>query len=333
MPAARQTTSFGVTPPRPYSLALTVERLVRFDQVLDRFEDGVYRRLLWVAGAGLLVSVRQEGPPSRAELEVRLAGRQARSPAARLAAERLVGRALGADSGVRAFYRACGEDPVLGSSIRANRGLRVAGGSSVFETLLTAVFAQQVNLAFAYSIRKELCLALGRRARFDGESYLAFPTPASVAGLSHEELRAFRLTNAKARALHEISQAFHTGELSESQLEALPDEEVIDRLTALRGVGRWTAEVTLMRGLARPDAFPAGDLAVVKHFAQQLLGRESAASEQEMREFSERWKPHRALALVYAYAEMARRSKVEPPPKRKRRAAPTKRSGRRGTKA
>lgn len=321
MSAARQTrpsASFRLTPPRPYSLPLTVERLVRFTEVVDRFEEGVYRRLLWVGGAGLLVSVRQLGPPSRAELCVRLDGRQARSPAAKRAALRLVDRALGAQSEVRAFYRACADDPLLRASIRASRGMRVAGSGSVFETMLTAVLAQQVNLTFAYSIRQELALALGRRARFDGESYVAFPTAASVARLTHEELRGFRLSNAKARALHAIAEAFRSRELRETELETLSDEEVIDRLTALPGVGRWTAEITLMRGLGRPDAFPAGDLAVVKYLAQQLLGRDEAASEGEMREFSKRWSPHRALALVYAYAEMQKRGEQASAARRRR---------------
>ncbi len=308
-PSARPSTRFRLTPPRPYSLSLTVERLVRFSEVVDRFEDGIYRRLLWLGGAGLLVSVQQHGSASRAELEIHLEGRQARTAAAKLAALRLVGRTLGADSDVREFYRAQRDDPLLQASIRANRGLRVAGFGSSFEAMLTAVFAQQVNLTFAYSIRQELALALGRRARFHGESYTAFPTPASVARLSHDELRAFRLSNAKARALHAIATAFRSGELSESQLEQLPDEQVIDRLIALHGVGRWTAEVTLMRGLGRVDAFPAGDLGVVKYLAQELLGRADVATEKEMREFSERWRPHRALALVYAYAEMASRAK------------------------
>jgi DNA-3-methyladenine glycosylase II len=89
---------------------------------------------------------------------------------------------------------------------------------------------------------------------------------------------------------------------------------VVDRLIALHGVGRWTAEVTLMRGLARPDAFPAGDLAVVKYLAKELLGRAEVATEDEMREFSERWSPHRALALVYAYAEMQTRQKAKAAP-------------------
>ena len=69
------------------------------------------------------------------------------------------------------------------------------------------------------------------------------------------------------------------------------------------------AEVVLMRGLARTDVFPAADLGVVKYLAIELLGRAEVASESEMRAFAEAWRPHRSLALVYAYAEMAERSR------------------------
>jgi 3-methyladenine DNA glycosylase/8-oxoguanine DNA glycosylase len=80
----------------------------------------------------------------------------------------------------------------------------------------------------------------------------------------------------------------------------------VERLTALRGIGRWTAETVLIRGLGRLDAFPAADLGIVKYLAQGLLGRRSPASEAQMRAFAERWRPYRAVALVYAYAELGR---------------------------
>jgi 3-methyladenine DNA glycosylase/8-oxoguanine DNA glycosylase len=82
---------------------------------------------------------------------------------------------------------------------------------------------------------------------------------------------------------------------------------VIERLTAFRGIGRWTADTVLLRGLARRDAFPAGDLGVVKYLAQGLLGRRAPASESQMRAFAERWRPYRSYALVYAYAELSYR--------------------------
>ena len=87
-------------------------------------------------------------------------------------------------------------------------------------------------------------------------------------------------------------------------LEQVSDADVVERLTKIRGVGLWTAEVALLRGLGRPDAFPAGDLSIVKHLAigLGLLGRDTPATEKEMRDLSESWRPHRSLALIYLYA-------------------------------
>ena len=207
------------------------------------------------------------------------------------------------------FYRAHRSDPVLGAPIRAFRGLRIAGVPSLWEALVTAVLAQQVNLKFAYDIRRELCLAYGRRARFSGETYVAFPAPEPLAAESLPRLRRFRLSRSKAVAIREIGRAFAGGALSEEILGPLTDEDAIERLTALRGVGRWTAEIGLLRGLGRTDIFPAGDLGVVKYLAHGLLGHAttSKAKEEDMRRFAERWAPHRGLALVYGYAELNRR--------------------------
>ncbi len=159
------TVHFTLTPKRPYSLGLTAERYARFPEAVDRFDGGVYRRLLPI-GRGVLCAIGQTGPPSRARLAIRLDGRLADSEPARAAALRIAAVALGARCPVAAFYRAHGDDPVLGGPIRAFRGLRVAGLPSLWEALVTAVLAQQVNLMFAYDIRRELALRYGSRARF-----------------------------------------------------------------------------------------------------------------------------------------------------------------------
>jgi DNA-3-methyladenine glycosylase II len=120
-------------------------------------------------------------------------------------------------------------------------------------------------------------------------------------------MRRFRLTRTKAAALVGLGEAFASGAFREEELAELPDDEIVERLVGLRGIGRWSAEIALLRGLARPDAFPAGDLGVVKYVARGLLGREEKASEAEMRAFAEAWRPWRGLALTYCYAELARR--------------------------
>lgn len=300
--------SFTVTPPPPYSLALSAERFGRFEDAVDRFDGRRYARLLVADGAPLLVRVEQEGAPGRARLRVALSGKKADDAAARRAAQQHLERALGTDHDLRPFYRAFDDDPVIGGSLQAARGMRISGFSDAFETLVTAILTQQVNLTFAFSIRAELARAFGRRARIDGESWIAFPTPQRLARETPASLRRFRLSRAKAETIHRVATAFARSELTDDALRALPDDEVIARLVAWKGIGRWTAETVLMRGLGRLDAFPAADLGVVKYLAQGLLGRRAPATESQMRAFAERWRPWRAVALVYAYAEMRRRS-------------------------
>ena len=301
------TVRLSFTPRRPYSLALTAERYRRFPEIVDRFDGEAYRRLLPVGAGGVLLSVRQAGSPDRAVLDVELSGRAARSPRAALAARRIVEVALGAAVPVRPFYRAFSGDGILGAAIRDFRGLRGAGVPSLWEGLVTAILAQQVNLLFAYDIRRELAETFGARARFGGETYFAFPEPAALAGETPKRLRRFRLSDAKARAILGLAEAFAAGALSEEEVALLEDEIAIERLTAFRGIGRWTAEIGLLRGLGRSDIFPAGDLGVVKYLALGLLGRREKAKEDAMRRYAARWRPWRSLALIYGYAELNRR--------------------------
>jgi DNA-3-methyladenine glycosylase II len=237
---------------------------------------------------------------------------------------RILERALGARSDIRGFERRFSADRLLGPAIRRFRGLRVAGAPSVWEALVGAVLAQQINLAFAASIRRELVLAFGRRARVEtgsapgppsprpspggrGGVWYDFPTPARIASAGARGLKGFRLSRAKRDTLLRLARAFEDGRLDEAKLEEMTDEEVVERLTSIRGVGLWTAEVALLRGLARPDAFPAGDLSIVKYLAVGLLGRTARATEREMRELSESWRPYRSLVLIYLYAALAER--------------------------
>jgi DNA-3-methyladenine glycosylase II len=304
--ATTRDSAFTIVPLRPYSLQLTASRFRRFPEVVDRFDGATYRRLLIVDDRPQLLTVTQNGSPIQATLQIRITGERSGSDSVRGLARQAVERGLGVASDVRPFYRALKNDPILGSSIRLFRGLRIAGWPDVWEALASTVLCQQVNLAFAYGIRQELATSLGFHARFSGESFYAFPTPRRIADAGADRLRQFRLSQAKAETLVRLADAFNQGELSDTALAKLPDDAVIERLTAIKGIGIWTAETVLLRGLGRIDAFPAGDLGVVKYLAQGLLRRPEPATEKEMRRYAETWKPYRGLALVYAYAELQR---------------------------
>jgi len=295
---------FALVPARPYSLALTAERFARFPDAVDLFDGEEYRRLLPIRPAALM-SVRQEESPTRAVLRVSLEGPGARLPEARAAAEDVLSRSVGAFTDIAAFERRFRQDALLGPAIRRFRGLRVAGAPSLWEALVLAVLAQQINLSFAASIRHELVVAFGRRARIGRRQYFDFPTPARIAQAGARGLNGFRLSKSKRDTILRLARGFVSGRLDEALLSQMPDDEVVERLTRIRGVGTWTAEVALLRGLTRPDAFPAGDLSIVKYLAVGLLGHEAPSTEKAMRALSESWRPYRSFALVYMYAQLA----------------------------
>ena len=304
------TLTFELLPQAPYSFDLTVARFMRFtSENVDLVAGKQYRRLL-VAGRQLaLATVTDVGTPAKPRLTVEL-----HSPS-RVALKQAEFHAqlrhiLCTDFDIRPFYRLGRQDEMLASLVKRFRGLRITSSPTLFEALVMAVLSQQVNLTFAYSIKKELVEAFGRKWRCKGHIYYAFPEPARFAGQSVEAMRGFRLSHAKAGTLIRLGEAFASRALRQSEIAQLPDEAAIDALIQLKGIGRWSAETALMRGLARPDAFPGGDLGVVKYLAQGMLGKKDKATEAEMRAFAERWRPYRGLALVYCYAELTRRRAV-----------------------
>ena len=292
---------FWIDPPRPYSLALTARRYARFPDPVDHFDGKSYRRLLEVGRSVVLVTVESAGGVAAARLRVTLEGPAAESEAATAAARSLVRGALGAASDVGPFYRVARADPLLAPLVRKFRGLRISGYPSLWEALVTAVLAQQVNLAFAFDIRADLSTTFGKRLEVGGHAYYAFPSAERVAREGENGLAGFRLSRSKLGAISQLARAFAGGELNEDEIGALPDEAAIERLTAIKGVGRWTAETALLRGLARADSFPAGDLSVVKYLAEGLFEHGRRATESEMRAYGERWRPWRGLALTYCW--------------------------------
>lgn len=296
---------FWIEPGRPYSLPLTAARYTRFPDPVDHFDGKTYRRLLEAGRSVALVTVESAGGVAATRLRVTLEGPAGDSEAAAAAARHLVRGALGAAADLGPFYRVALVDPLLAPLVRRFRGLRISGYPSLWEALVTAILAQQVNLAFAFGIRADLATTFGRRLEVGGRAYYAFPSAKRLAREGESGLEGLRLSRSKLGAISRLARAFADGELKEEEIAALPDEAAIERLTAMKGIGRWTAETALLRGLARADAYPAGDLSVVKYLPEAVFEHGRRASEAEMREYGERWRPWRGLALTYCWTELA----------------------------
>ena len=163
---------------------------------------------------------------------------------------------------------------------------------SPFQSLVQAVAHQQLNGKAAETI-------LGRfRALFSGKR---FPQPKAIAGVSDEALRAAGFSRAKVAAIRDIAARVVSGEIPGARrIEKLSDDEIIERLTAARGVGRWTVEMLLMFQLGRPDVMPADDFGVRSGY-RIAYGLDEMPKPRQLLEASEPWRPHRTVAAWYLW--------------------------------
>ena len=262
-----------------------------------------------VDAAGLRRVVRVDGRPhgysvswsgrARPTLVVRMA--RARAGRALDAAVAEVRRLCALDLDVAGFYGAAAADPVLRPLTERLHGFRPTLTPSPFEMLVGSICAQQVNLAWAFTTRARLVRRFGTPVRVDGHTVYAFPEPSRLARVRPDELRRLQFTTRKAEYIVGLARGIADGALPLDDLGRQDNDAVIDALTQVRGLGRWTAEWFLARGLGRGDVCPAGDLGVQKAFGHYYhRGRRPA--EQAVRRRARAWGPHQNLAVHYLLA-------------------------------
>jgi AraC family transcriptional regulator, regulatory protein of adaptative response / DNA-3-methyladenine glycosylase II len=184
-------------------------------------------------------------------------------------------------------------DPLLAGSVMRNPGLRVPGAFDGFELVARAILGQQISVKAATTLAGRFAGMFGEpiATPHPGLTHLT-PMPGRIAATSAEELTALGITQARARSIMALAEAIEAGRLT---LDAgAPAEPAIERLTALPGIGPWTAHYIAMRALRWPDAFPKEDIAV-----RNALGGVTAAQAEAM---SNAWRPWRSYATLHLWS-------------------------------
>jgi 3-methyladenine DNA glycosylase/8-oxoguanine DNA glycosylase len=185
-------------------------------------------------------------------------------------------------------------DPALGLIIERSLrfSVRPTRGQSLFAALLESIVYQQLSGKAAETILSRV-LALYRPRRF--------PRPEDLLATSESRLRAAGLSRNKTAALHDLARHALDGTVpSLARAHAMSDEELVERLTAVRGVGRWTVEMILIFRLGRPDVLPVSDLGVRKGF-RRAFGMRRLPAAVTMTRRGERWRPYRSVASWYLW--------------------------------
>ena len=185
-------------------------------------------------------------------------------------------------------------DPILRDLMRTHGpcGLAARQHSDPFKALARAIVGQQLSAKAAATIFSRF------EALFD-----AFPTPAQVLAVPDDRLRSVGLSSQKLGYLRDLCRRIVGGGLPLDVLDRMDDEAVIENLTQVKGVGRWTAEMFLIFRLQRPDVLPVGDLGIVRA-VQRAYKLRKAPSPDRLTRIGEAWRPYRSVACWYLWASL-----------------------------
>jgi DNA-3-methyladenine glycosylase II len=265
--------------PAPYDFELSTERYRAFGPDLaNLWQGGALHRI--VGGREVRIEVADGG------VDVQPLDRET---------EPVVRKLLGLEFDLDSFYAFATTEPVLARLVAALSGLRPPLAPDPFESLVTSITAQQVSLFAAFKIRNRLIEAFGER----GSDAYAFPTRERLALADPDELLALGFSRRKAEYVTGLARS----DLDLDGLRLLPDEEVKAQLVAQRGLGEWTADWFLARHLARPQAWPAGDLGLRKAVAAFY------GDVDDVRAFGARFSPFQNLTAHYLLTGL----RVHPP--------------------
>jgi len=186
-------------------------------------------------------------------------------------------------------------DPVLAGIIRAHPGVALASRGDPFATLARSIVGQQISVKAAQSVWDRFAALLGGPA-----THLS---AAAVQALPVESLRAAGLSARKCEYLLDLARHFADGRLHVAQWDAMDDAAIIAELVAIRGIGRWTAEMFLIFHLLRPDVLPLDDLGLMRGISLNYFSAEPV-SRAEAREVGEAWAPFRSVATWYIWRSL-----------------------------
>ncbi len=185
-------------------------------------------------------------------------------------------------------------DPILGAAIaKIQMPYSKKRNANMFRSLVESIVSQQLSVKASDTIFKRFELLFGNK----------FPKPEQVLKMPDSKLRSVGLSGQKVKYIKDLARKVHQKEVALHRLKKMSDEEVIEHLIRVKGIGRWTGEMFLMFALERPDIFSHGDLGL-RNAIQKLYGFKKPPTEKQIEKIVIKWSPHRTLASRYLWRSL-----------------------------
>lgn len=199
------------------------------------------------------------------------------------------------------FYQYGRKNEILKPLIRKLYGLRLIRLPNLFEAISWGIIGQQINLTFAYQLKKRLVQTYGEKITYNHKAYYIHPTVEVIANVSVQELMDLKFSRRKSEYLIDIAKRMHSQMLSKDMLMDIKDTNEIERsLIKIRGIGPWTAHYVMVRALGVQDAFPIGDVGL-QNALKDILNLDKKPSKEQMLSLNEGWHEWSSYATFYIW--------------------------------
>jgi DNA-3-methyladenine glycosylase II len=185
-------------------------------------------------------------------------------------------------------------DPILGKVIDQVELTLRQPNNNYFHELVASIISQQLSVKAADTIEKRFIALFKTKT---------FPKPVDVLKMSEAKMRSVGLSGAKTKYIKDLAKRVETGDLHFRGVETKSEEEIIEMLVKVKGIGRWTAEMFLMFSLARPDVYSHGDLGL-RNAITKLYKIRGELTIKNAQKIAQKWQPHRTLACRYLWASL-----------------------------
>ena len=265
--------------------------------MIDRWDDQAYRRVMVYDGKPVAVEVTQTGTSDKPILHV-TATAETIGPGLKSTLTYALSRMLGLGIDLSKFYDFAKGDTRLYELSRRFLGLKPPRFLNLFEALVNAFACQQLSLTVGILLLNRLAIRCGLPFKKEGSTVYTFPEPERVARLRPGTFRKMGFSWQKGRALSELSQRVTLKSVDLESIETLDDKAALEQLYPLRGVGRWSAEYVLLRGMGRIHLFPGDDVGA-QNKLKHLLRLRKVLDYEGVRRFLEKWQPFGGLIYFH----------------------------------
>jgi len=293
------TETFTLQALAPFNFDLSAQIFSSGDTQIRAYANDEFHQVLRLNSTLVLVKLTSKGTIQQPKIAVELNSNKPLTPKDKQTAENTVYFIFNLGFDLCSFYKDVENDFAIHRITQQLYGLKNPTTPTVFESLVDSIVEQQISIKVAHTIEQRLAKKFGETLTIDDNTYFAYPTPQNIAGASISEIQQVGLSMRKAEYIQNAAKLIAEGKLDLEQLKNNPKpEQIIAELDEVRGIGVWTAELTMLRGMQKLDALPADDFGIRRVISTYYCGGKPIKTA-EAREIAKAWGRWKGLAAYY----------------------------------